>query len=388
LPARHRTLKQALEGPERQIILDTLQQHNWNRNATAEQLGINRTTLYKKMKRLGLEDCAPACSGITSTPSTSLASADTPWVGYQGGDGPGAGRHIVLIAGDEEYRSEEAMPMLGQILAVRHGFRCTVLFSINPEDGTIDPNNQNNIPGLEHLAKADMMIIATRFRHLPDDQMKHIDAFVHSGKPILGLRTATHAFNYPGDSTSPYAKYSFRSQQWRGGFGQQVLGETWINHHGHHKVESTRGVINDKFADHPILKGVQDIWGPTDVYGIRNLTDEAQVLVFGQVLEGMEPGDKPVEGEKNNPMMPLVWTKTFTGETGKTAKIVCTTMGASVDLVSEDLRRLLVNACYWALELEDKIPDRANVDYVQPFEPTFYGFGQFKKGMKPSDFAL
>jgi type 1 glutamine amidotransferase len=325
---------------------------------------------------------------LLSSGLASVASADTPWVVYPGGDGPGAGRHIVLIAGDEEYRSEEVMPMLGQILAVRHGFRCTVLFSINPEDGTIDPNNQNNIPGLEHLADADMMIIATRFRHLPDDQMKHIAEFVHSGKPILGLRTATHAFNYPGDSTSPYAKYSFRSQEWPGGFGQQVLGETWINHHGRHKFESTRGVINDKFADHPILKGVQDIWGPTDVYGIRNLTEEAKVLVFGQVLEGMEPGDKPVEGEKNNPMMPLVWTKTFTGETGKTAKIVCTTMGASVDLVSEDLRRLLVNACYWALGLEDKIPNRANVDYVQSFEPTFYGFGEFKKGMKPSDFAL
>lgn len=325
---------------------------------------------------------------LLSSGLASVASADTPWVVYPGGDGPGAGRHIVLIAGDEEYRSEEVMPMLGQILAVRHGFRCTVLFSINPEDGTIDPNNQNNIPGLEHLADADMMIIATRFRHLPDDQMKHIAEFVNSGKPILGLRTATHAFNYPGDSTSPFAKYSFRSQNWPGGFGQQVLGETWINHHGRHKFESTRGVINDKFADHPILKGVQDIWGPTDVYGIRNLTEEAKVLVFGQVLEGMEPGDKPVEGEKNNPMMPLVWTKTFTGETGKTAKIVCTTMGASVDLVSEDLRRLLVNACYWALGLEDKIPNRANVDYVQPFEPTFYGFGEFKKGMKPSDFAL
>lgn len=57
-----RTLKQALEGPERQIILETLQHHNWNRNATASQLGINRTTLYKKMKRLGLEDPTPVVS--------------------------------------------------------------------------------------------------------------------------------------------------------------------------------------------------------------------------------------------------------------------------------------------------------------------------------------
>jgi type 1 glutamine amidotransferase len=325
---------------------------------------------------------------VSCSLAAAAARAENPWVVYQGGQGPGAGKHIVLIAGDEEYRSEEAMPMLGQILAARHGFQCTVLFSINPEDGTIDPNNQKNIPGLELLADADMMVIATRFRQLPDDQMKHIVDFVNSGKPILGLRTATHAFNYPADSTSPYAKYGWRSQQWPGGFGQQVLGETWINHHGRHKFESTRGVINTKFADHPILKGVEDIWGPTDVYGIKNLVDEANVLVYGQVLEGMEPGDKPLEGEKNDPMMPLVWTKTFTGETGKTSKVVCTTMGASVDLVSEDLRRLLVNACYWAVGLEDKIPERANVELVKPIEPTFYGFGQFKKGMKPADFAL
>jgi transcriptional regulator with PAS, ATPase and Fis domain len=60
-PVAGRTLKEALEGPERQIILETLQEHNWNRNATAEQLGINRTTLYKKMKRLGLETTVRAC---------------------------------------------------------------------------------------------------------------------------------------------------------------------------------------------------------------------------------------------------------------------------------------------------------------------------------------
>ncbi len=65
-PSKGRTLKQALEGPERQIILDSLQQNNWNRNATAEQLGINRTTLYKKMKRLGLEDCGVVGVGLAS----------------------------------------------------------------------------------------------------------------------------------------------------------------------------------------------------------------------------------------------------------------------------------------------------------------------------------
>lgn len=278
--------------------------------------------------------------------------------------------------------------MLGKILSVHHGFKCTVLFSINPEDGTIDPNNQKNIPGLENLETADLMIIATRFRELPDEQMKYVDRYVQSGKPIIGLRTATHAFKFVADSASSYKDYSFRSTEWPGGFGQQVLGETWINHHGHHKFESTRGVINPKERDNPILKGVKDVWGPTDVYGVKNLPESATVLLYGQVLAGMSPDDKPVEGEKNNPMMPLAWTKTFTGKSGEAARVFCTTMGASVDLLCEDLRRLIVNAAYWGVGMEDNIPDRANVDIVGEYDPTFYGFGLFKPGVKPADHGL
>jgi hypothetical protein len=320
--------------------------------------------------------------------SVGRVSAEDPWVVYQGESGPGVGKHIVLIAGDEEYRSEEAMPMLGKILAVRHGFKCTVLFSVNPEDGTIDPINQTNIPGLQHLETADMMIIATRFRELPDEDMKYVDDFVNSGKPIMGLRTATHAFAYKRNMDSPYAKYHFRSKEWPGGFGQQVLGETWISHHGHHKFESTRGVINEEFKKHPILNGVSDIWGPTDVYGIKNLVPDAKVLVYGQVLEGMKPTDPPLAGPKNDPMMPLVWLKEYKGSQGKTSQVICTTMGASVDLACEDLRRLLVNGVYWAVGLEDEIPEQANVEYVGSYEPTFYGFGEFTKGLKPSDLKL
>jgi hypothetical protein len=330
----------------------------------------------------GIAIVAFVCLGVRP------AAADDPWAVYEGSDGPGKGKHIVLIAGDEEYRSEEAMPMLGKILAVHHGFKCTVLFSINPDDGTIDPMNQTNIPGLKNLETADMMIISLRFRELPDADMKYFDDFVNSGKPIMGLRTSTHAFQYKRNPNSPYAKYHFRSKEWPGGFGQRVLGDTWISHHGHHKVEATRGVINEAHKDCPILKGVSDVFGPTDVYGIKNLTDDAKVLMWGQVLEGMEPTDKPVDGPKNDPMMPLVWLKDYTGDQGKTSKVICTTMGASIDLVCEDLRRLLVNSCYWALGLADQIPEESNVDYVGKYEPTFYGSGQFKPGLKPADYRL
>ena len=310
------------------------------------------------------------------------------WVSYEGKAGPGKGKHIVFVTGDEEYRSEEGLPMLAKILAVRHGFKCTVLFTLNPEDGTIDPNNQTNLVGLQALETADMMVILARFRAPPDDQMKYVANFVDSGKPILGLRTATHSFQFDPNKHSSYAKYDWRSKEWLGGFGRQVLGDTWISHHGNHGRESTRGVINEELKDHPVLKGVDDVWGPTDVYGVVHLPKDAQVLVFGSVLEGMNPTDKPLVGPKNDPMMPLIWVRNYAGENGKTSRIICSTIGASVDLQNEGLRRLLVNACYWGLGMEGQIPVRNNVDYVGEYHPTAFGFGKFTRGMKPSDFEL
>ena len=310
------------------------------------------------------------------------------WCEYPGGDGPGKGKHIVLIAGDDEYRSEEALPMLGKILSVHHGFKCTVLFPVHPESGKITPDYQKNIPGMKAVDSADLLILGLRFRNLPDEDMKHFVDYVDAGKPIIGLRTSTHAFNYPRDTKSQYAHYGFNSKDWKGGFGQQVLGDTWISHHGHHGRESCRGIVNDDHKSSPILKGVTDVWGPTDVYGIRNLPESANVLLHGQVLAGMKPDSKPVEGKKNDPMMPLAWTKGFTSKSGKDARIFCTTMGSSTDFESEGLRRLIVNASFWCLGMENQIPDAANVDYVDQYKPTGFGFGSYTKGTTPSDYNL
>src|SRR2546427_11448773 len=257
------------------------------------------------------------------------------WVVYEGQTGPGQGKQIVFLSGDEEYRSEEALPMLAKILAVRHGFKCTVLFPINPRDGTIDPVIQTNIPGIEALDTADLCVMSLRFRELPDEKMRHFVEYLNAGKPIIALRTSTHAFAYDQNKQSSYAKYDWRSKDWPGGFGQQVLGETWVSHHGIHGKESTRGLINEKLKHHPILKGVEHIWGPSDVYSVINLPQDAQVLVYGQVLEGMKPSDKPVSGAKNNPMMPLIWVRNYSGETGKASRIICSTIGAAVGLESD-----------------------------------------------------
>ena len=303
----------------------------------------------------------------------------------QGRKGPGKGKHIVFVIGDDEYRSEDLMPQLAKILAVRQGFKCTLLFAINKETGEIDPGALDNIPGLKVLEKADLMVMFLRFRELPDEQMKYIIDYTNSGKPIVGLRTATHAFNYRKNKNSPYVKYSFRNKEFEGGYGRQVLGETWAGHYGRHNRESTRGLIAKGMENHPIVKGIEDIWGPSDVYTVTTLTGDSEPLIMGQVLSGMDPKDKPNPDKKQ---VPVAWTKTYTGDKGKACRVFTTTMGHSFDFKSEGFRRLLVNACYWAMKMEDKIPAKSNVDYVGEYNPNQIGMGGFKKGLKPSDHKL
>ncbi len=306
------------------------------------------------------------------------AAAAAPWVVYAGSDGPGKGKQVVLVSGDEEYRSEEALTQLGRILALRHGFTCRVLFAINPADGTIDPLVLNNIPGLEALRSADLMIISTRWRDVPDEQMRNIVDYLAAGKPVIGLRTATHAFNIPRGRK--YYRLQFERRRGAVSAGE-ILGETWIDHHGHHGVESTRGVIAPGRGQHPILRGVADIWCPTDVYKVRlPLPGDSQPLVLGQVLEGMQPTSPPVAGPKNNPMMPIAWTKTYRGDKGQVGRVFTTTMGAAADLSNEGLRRLLVNAAYWCLGLEKQNPAAGQRRFGRPVQAVVVRLRQVRQG--------
>ncbi|HID23943.1 MAG TPA: hypothetical protein EYP14_16300 [Planctomycetaceae bacterium] len=333
-----------------------------------------------------------------------LRAAAKEWVVYEGATGPGSGKHIVLISGDEESRSEEALPQLGKILARQHGFKCTVLFAIDPKTGLIAPNILDNIPGLDALESADLMIIFTRFRRLPDEQMEQIDRYLKSGRPVIGMRTATHAFRFPaGSKWAHYSNgYQGEKKQWTDGFGRLVLGEKWIAHHGHHRHEATRGVIAPGAENHPIVRGIKDgdIFALTDVYAVRlPLPGDSKPIILGQVLAGMNPDDPPAPPaknrktgrivDKNDPMMPVAWTKTYQVPGGRRGRVFTTTMGAAVDLKSAGLRRLIVNAVYWCLGLEDQIPPGGcQADLVGAFEPTFYGYNKFRPGRKPSDLEL
>jgi hypothetical protein len=322
------------------------------------------------------------CAGIALDAEVQAAG-----VTYRGSHGPGFGKQIVMIAGDDaEYHSEEALPALAKILAVHYGFTCTVLFSINPDDGTIDPRESRNIPGLEALNGADLLVVFVRWRDLPDDQMKHLVDYVQSGRPILAMRTGTHPFWFKTSKT--YANWSWNSTipGWEGGFGRKVLGETWVAHHAKRGEQSTLGLIAPGAADNPILRGIKsgDIWSSTDTYEVRlPLPPTCTPLVLGEVLSWVAPGSEPVPGKVNDPMMPVAWSNSFTAENGKTARVFTTTLGAADDLENEGMRRLLVNAAFWAMGLDSQIPPKANVGLIDEYRPHSFLSEVYTAGVKP-----
>jgi hypothetical protein len=299
----------------------------------------------------------------------------------EGKSGPGNGKHIVLLSGDEEYRSEEALPMLAKILSERHGFQCSVVFSLN-EKGEIDPDRADSISDSSVLDSADAIIMSLRFRKWPDKDMEKFVAAYERGIPIIGLRTSTHAFA---------TKYKEMDK-----FGKRVLGEEWVSHWGNHKKEATKGVMEPSAKEHPLLRGVNDVFVDTDVYEAYPPSD-AKILLRGEVLKGMTADSGPAkymktrandkkEQDVNDPMMPVAWYREQKTASGATQKILCTTMGSATDLKSEGLRRLVVNSVYWGLGID--VPEAANVEYVDPYEPLMYGFKSGRKGIKIEDHAM
>jgi hypothetical protein len=311
---------------------------------------------------------------------------DPMWLTYLGGDGPGKGKHIVLVSADQEYRGEHFMPMLADILSKHHGFDCTVLFGVNG-DGLVDPTapvypekgkegefKPHNIPGTEYLAKADLVILAIRLLTLPDEQLKHFVDYFDSGKPIIALRTSNHGF---------IGKLPYEIDGKKIGIGE-IVGGSFMNHHGNWSADSTRGDIIPEMKDHPILTGVKDIWGLTDVYRTYpeggSLPDGCTALVMGQPLIGR------VQGGKDNPEkepLPVVWVKDWKTTTGKAARVLHCTMGSGKDFENTGLRRLVVNGAYWGLVMEDKISADRSVEYVSEYKPLSSGFNYEKLGVKP-----
>lgn len=155
---------------------------------------------------------------------------------------------------------------------------------------------------------------------------------------------------------------------------------------GTYKVEATLGVPEPRSLSDPILNGVKDVFGDTDVYEAHPPPD-AKVLLRGKVLQGMTSEGPAAVYEKqrkpdgqtqdvNSPMMPIACTRILQNDGGTMNRIFCTTMGAATDLRNEGLRRMIANAVYWGLSMD--VPAAADVTYVDPYEPSAYGFDGFR----------
>ena len=300
---------------------------------------------------------------------------------YEGTAGPGQGKHIVFLSGDHEYRSEETLPALARVLAKHQGFKCTVLFNVDAKSGTIVPGNSHS-PGLEALATADLAVIFLRFQNFPSEQMKHVAAYLDRGGPVIGLRTATHAFQIP--ATGEFKKYSwnYKGEDYLAGFGHQVLGQSWVGHYGKNHAQATRIDIIPAIAAHPILRGVKAIWAYEGGY-VGKPTD-GEILTMAQPLNGMTPDSPP---DTTKPPMPSEWTRTYKSASGKTGRVFTSLYGASEDLLNDGYRRMLVNATFWALNMESAIKPDLNVALVGPYKPSTFGNHRYIASIKPSAYA-
>ena len=301
---------------------------------------------------------------------------------YRGTDGPGKGKHIVFLAGDHEYRSEETLPAIARLLAKHHGFKCTVLFSVDRNTGEIKPGS-SWMPGTEALESADLMVIFLRFQNFPKEQMQPIVDYLDRAGPVVGLRTSTHAFKIPGNSEFARFDFKFPGKEFRGGFGRQVLGETWVGHYGRNHRMSTRLNLVPKAGAHPVLRGVSNAWVYSGGYWADPMPD-SNVLAMAQPLNGMKP-DSPVAEDKKP--CPAAWVRSYKNGQGKSGRVFTSTCGASQDILNVGFRRMLVNACFWACGLEDRIVANAKIDLVGPYQPLTFRGGGYRRGVKPADIA-
>jgi len=214
---------------------------------------------------------------------------------------PTAKPTLVLISGEYEYKSAATLPVFKQYLETNYGFNCIYLERAKGED----------IPGLDALAKADLVILFIRRMTLPAEQLGRIKNYVESGKPLIGLRTASHSF-----------------ENWKE-FDHEVLGGNYHNHQSDKLVVKVR--IGPEAAEHPILKGVErEFVAGGSLYLNSPLPPSSTVLLMGSVT--------------NEPSEPVAWTHRYKG-----ARVFYTSLGHPKDFENPAFRRLLVNAIFWTL---------------------------------------
>lgn len=305
-----------------------------------------------------------ACQPSTAPAAAPQKEADKPYV--------------VFVTGDEEYRSEESMPMLARLAERELGVRTKVLFALDSA-GYVNPNVTDNIPGLAALDSADLMVCFLRWRNLPDAQAKHILDFAESGKPMVGFRTSTHAFMYEDDSLRQHL-----NNDWP----VAVFGQQWITHHGHFAdghAPLTSVTMHKAGAESPIMNGVNPFSAYSWLYhvdgGEWKLNPNAKVLLEGKSLRSNHEQEGCLD---QFPISnPIAWTNDYKG-----SPVFFTTLGHPFDWKNANMRRMALNGMAWALGRSEDVPeDGFNAEIIGTYTPNNSGFGEkFKTGLRPEAF--
>ena len=316
-----------------------------------------------------------------------VRAADELWVEYQGQAGPGLGKHIVLVSGDEEYRSEEALPMLGKILAVHHGFRCTVLFAVDPQTGLIDPINRDEHPGARaagdggydgHRHSISRVARRTDAIHRPVCALGQADPGPEDGHARIQVQSRLEQPLRDLRLCQPAVAGRLRSA----GLGRYLDQSPRPARARRARVESS----TRRYQDHPILRGVRDIWGPTDVYSIRRSAG-------GRPGAGPRPGAERHGARRSTAGRreersddALALDQGFYRPFGQDRRASSARRWAP-----RSICRARVCGGPWSMRAigawawRTQIPAASNVDIVGEYKPTFYGFGNFQRGVRPAD---
>lgn len=210
---------------------------------------------------------------------------------------------IVFISGEYEYHSRETLPVFAAEL--QKNFAVETIVLKRPDDQKLE-----TIPGLDALESADLAIFFIRRMTLPEEELNRIRKYVNSGKPLIGLRTASHSF-----------------QNWKE-FDRDVLGGNYGNHYGN-QLKTTVGIIPEA-KEHPILKGFSPFVSDGSLYRNTPLQPGSKPLLLGNV-EGKAPE-------------PIAWTHEYKG-----ARVFYTSLGHPSDFKEESFQKLLRNAIEWSL---------------------------------------
>ncbi|MDZ7933497.1 MAG: ThuA domain-containing protein [Emticicia sp.] len=252
---------------------------------------------------------------------------------------------IVFVTGDHEYSGEFTLPLIAAELEKNYGFRTKVL------KASPNQNAEKNIPELESLKEADLAVFYLRWRQLPPDQLEHIEKYLKSGKPLMGFRTTTHAFNFPkGDASERWNAFGEFALNAPPGWG----GKAAHTHYGHES--STDVSVVEAAKKHPILTGVEPNFHVRS-WLYRVLPDYptkgSEWLLMGKAVN---PDKAAIEN-------PVAWI----GINPFGAKVFTTTMGHPEDFQVEAFQRLVINAIHW--ELGKKVPKhwKGKIDINVPY---------------------